>query len=65
MSDLNPVLDSLTEELRVQMAALNDLYHPVYPGSPQRIAELTARIATLKSDIQAVRRELAPCAKAS
>ena len=65
MSDLDPVLDSLTEELRVQLVALNDLYHPVYPGSPQRIAELSARIAALKADIQARRRELAPCAKAS
>ena len=65
MADIDPVLDSLTEELRVQMAALNDLHHPVIQGTPKRIADLTARITSLKTDIQARRKELAACAKAS
>ncbi|MFM2089595.1 MAG: hypothetical protein RLZZ127_84 [Planctomycetota bacterium] len=52
-------LISLTEELRSQMAALNQLHHPVIPADPRRIAALEARIAALRADIQARKRELA------
>jgi hypothetical protein len=55
----DPLLTSLTEELRSQMAALNQLHHPVIPADPRRIAELEARIAGLRADIRARKAELA------
>jgi hypothetical protein len=56
--DLDPQLESLQEELRAQLAALNELHHPVYPADPRRIAELTERIAGLQADLTARRKEL-------
>ena len=49
--DADAILDSLREELRSQLAALNDLHHPVYGGSDKRIAELEARVAELRGSI--------------
>jgi hypothetical protein len=63
-ADHDALLESLSDELRAQMAALNDLHHPVYPGDPRRIAELERRIDELRAAIVARRRELAPAAKA-
>ncbi|MCS6970347.1 MAG: hypothetical protein RMM29_08480 [Planctomycetota bacterium] len=56
--DSDPVLDALLEEQRAVTAALNHLHHPVYGGDPRRIAELEARLAQLRADIAARRREL-------
>ena len=44
---------SLLDDLKAQMAALNDLHHPVYPSSPRRVAELEGRVAELRSAISA------------
>jgi hypothetical protein len=41
-------LTALNDDLKAQLAALNDLHHPVYPGNPRRIAELEARIAEIR-----------------
>jgi len=57
--DSDLLLESLNDELRAQMAALNELHHPVYTAGPKRIAELERRIAELRSAIGARRRELA------
>ncbi len=54
----NPLLASLGDELRAQLAALNQLHHPVVPGDPARIAALEARIAELRAQIADVRRSL-------
>jgi hypothetical protein len=51
--DNDPIIDSLLDELRAQLNALNDLHHPVYPANPRRIAELEARIAELKASLTA------------
>ena len=51
--DTDPILESLLDELRAQMNALNDLHHPVYPAPAKRIAELEARVADLKAAITA------------
>lgn len=59
-ADHDILLESLNDELRAQMAALNDLHHPVYPGSPRRIAELERRIDELRAAIVARRCELKP-----
>lgn len=56
--DCDPVLDSLQDELRMQMSALNELHHPVYPSDPQRIAELERLVQDLREEIGARRREL-------
>lgn len=52
-TDTDTLLESLFEDLRAQMNALNDLHHPVYPSNPKRVAELEARIAELKAAITA------------
>jgi hypothetical protein len=57
--DSDPILDSLQDELRMQLAALNELHHPVYPSDPKRIAELERLVADLRTDILARRQELA------
>lgn len=57
--DSDLLLESLNDELRAQMAALNDLHHPVYPAGPKRIAELEKRIADLRATIVSRRRDLA------
>jgi hypothetical protein len=62
--DSDLLLESLNDELRAQMAALNDLHHPVYPAGPKRIAELEHRIAELRAAIVARRRELTVSATA-
>ncbi len=56
--DTDPVLESLLDELRAVIAALNDLNHPVYPSDPRRIAEFDARAQVLRREISARRREL-------
>jgi len=56
--DIDPVLESLLDELRAVTTALNELNHPVYPASPQRIAEVAARAQVLSAAISARRREL-------
>jgi hypothetical protein len=58
--DSDPLLESLNDELRAVLAALNDLHHPVYTAGPKRIAELEQRVADLRAAIVARRRELAP-----
>lgn len=58
--DSDLLLESLNDELRAQMSALNDLHHPVYTAGPKRIAELERRIAELRAAIVDRRRELAP-----
>ena len=52
-TDTDSLLDSLYDDLRAAMNALNDLYHPVYPATPARIAELEARIGELRAAITA------------
>ncbi len=58
LPDADPTLESLLDELRSVMTALNDLNHPVYPASPGRIAELDARAQQLRGEVSARRREL-------
>lgn len=58
-TDCDLLLESLNDELRAQMAALNDLHHPVYTAGPKRIGELERRIAELRAAIVARRRDLA------
>lgn len=57
--DPDPVTASLQDELRAQLAALNDAHHPVYGGNGRRAAALEHRIAQLRADLAARRRELA------
>lgn len=57
--DSDPIIDSLQDELRMQMAALNELHHPVYPSDPRRIQELERLVRELRESISARRRELA------
>jgi hypothetical protein len=56
--DFDPLLESLNEEMRSQMFALNELHHPIYPSDPKRVAELERRIAEIKDAIVARRREI-------
>lgn len=55
MSD-DGLLASWRDELRVVLAALNDLYHPVYPGDPARIAALERQVCELRTAITEHRR---------
>jgi len=57
--DSDLLLESLNDELRAQLAALNDLHHPVYTAGPKRIAELEKRVADLRVAIVERRRALA------
>jgi hypothetical protein len=57
--DPDPVIASLQDELRAQLAALNDAHHPVYGGDGVRAAALERRVAQLRAEIAARRRELA------
>ncbi len=57
--DNDPILDSLHDELRMQMTALNELHHPVYPSDPRRINEIERLVRELKESILARRRQLA------
>lgn len=45
-------LQALYRELRTLMGALNRLHHPVYPGDPERIAELEREIEDIREAIQ-------------
>jgi hypothetical protein len=58
MAAPDPVLDSLQDELRTVLDALNRLHHPVYPGDPGRIAELEREVAELRAVIAARKRSL-------
>lgn len=62
--DADETLDSLLDELRMVIAALNEVHHPVYPTDPRRIRELEARRDDLREQVQARRRELAAGAPA-
>ncbi len=53
--DHDAFVESLQEELRAQLMALNDCHHPVYPSSPGRLAELETRVEELRSSIEARR----------
>lgn len=57
--DPDPLLASLQDELRAQLAALNDACHPVYGAPAARTAALERRVAQLHADLAARRRELA------
>ena len=52
-ADSDLLLEGLYEDLRAQLSAVNELYHPVYPASPVRIAAVDARIAELRASIAA------------
>ncbi len=56
---MDPLLQSLIDDLRATMTALNELYHPVYPATPARIAEFEARCADLRQAIATRKRQLA------
>jgi hypothetical protein len=56
--DYDPVLESLQEELRSQMWALNELHHPVYPSNPKRVAELEHLVAEIRQAIVARRKQI-------
>jgi Mg2+ and Co2+ transporter CorA len=60
LPDHDPLIESLTDELRAQMSALNEMHHPVYPSSAKRIAELEQRVADLRAAINQRRKALAP-----
>ncbi len=62
--DSDLLLESLNDELRSQMSALNDLHHPVYTAGPKRIADVERRIVQLREAIVARRRDLAPATPA-
>jgi hypothetical protein len=59
MPDSDVKLQSLRDELRARIAALNELYHPVYPANPKRIAEYEALVADARAAIAARKAELA------
>lgn len=52
------LLASLRDELRVLLAELNNLHHPVYPGDPERIAALGVQVAEVRQAIRQRRAEL-------
>jgi hypothetical protein len=53
LTETDPILESLRDELRSVMAALNDLHHPVYGGGARQVAELEARVADLRTAMAA------------
>jgi hypothetical protein len=57
--DNDPILQSLRDDLRARLVALNDVHHPVYTAAPQRIAELERTVEDLRVAIGARRSELA------
>lgn len=57
--DADPVLDSLQDDLRMRINALNEAFHPVWPSDPRRIAEIERTVSDLRTAILARRRELA------
>jgi hypothetical protein len=56
--DHDVLLESLQEEFRALMEALNGSFHPVNPAAPRRIAELEWRRDDLQRSIRARRHEL-------
>jgi hypothetical protein len=60
--DRDLILESLSEEMRSQLSALNELHHPVNPVAGSRIKELEYRIDDLRKSIAARRKELATSA---
>jgi hypothetical protein len=62
--DTDPILDSLQDDLRMRLSALNDAHHPVWPSDPRRIAELERLVRELREAIVARRREIAPIDRA-
>jgi hypothetical protein len=58
-ADTDPILASLHDDLRAQLAALNHLHHPVYGGDARRIAELEGQVADIRAAIAARKRSLA------
>ncbi len=60
--DRDALLESLNDEMRSQMSALNEMHHPVYPVAGSRIVELERRINELRESIACRRRELATSA---
>lgn len=58
--DTDPLLQSLRDDLRARLLALNELHHPVYPADPVRIAEVERQVEELRSAIASRRRDLAP-----
>lgn len=58
--DIDPLLESLQDDLYARMVLLNELHHPVYPAAPARIAEAERQVEELRSAIAARRRDLAP-----
>jgi hypothetical protein len=57
-ADLDPALESLLDEQRALMLALNELYHPVFPGDPRRVQELERRVAETRVAVSARKAEL-------
>ncbi len=62
LPDPDVKLQSLRDELRARIAALNELYHPVYPADPKRIAEYEALVADVRQAIAARKLELTAAA---
>jgi hypothetical protein len=54
--DIN--LEALQDELRTNLAALNEMHHPVYPAAPHRIEQLEALVLELRESISARQQEL-------
>ncbi len=51
-------LAALLDDLRARLAALNELYQPVYGGDVRRIAEQERQVEELRTAIRARRAEL-------
>lgn len=60
----DPLLASLTEDLKETILHLNRLYHPVYPQDPDRMKAIEARVAEMRESIAQRRAELAAAADA-
>ncbi len=58
LTEHDPLLASLLEDLRARLSALNDLHHPVYGGDERRIAEQEHQVEALRAAIRARRAEL-------
>jgi len=58
--DFDQTLESLQDDLRANLATLNELHQPVYPANPERVAALEALVAELRESVIARRHELRP-----
>jgi hypothetical protein len=56
--DFDANLEALQDELRTNLAALNELHHPVYPAAPARVEQLEALVEELRGSIIARKHEL-------